>query len=546
MADNPARFFFEPRSVAVVGASRTPGRAGHQQLENLKSGFEGDVYAVNPGTDSIGNLPCYPTVASIPGEIDLAIVLVPVPHIPDVVRSCVEAEVPAVLIPASGFAEASDEGRVRQQLLLDTVRGTRTRLWGPNNGGLLNLSNNLLASFIEFPATRKGGISIVSQTGIYALAVFRQLMQVPGYGISKVATIGNACDINEADVIEYLARDPDTKIIALHLEGVPGGARTFEVLRSVTRHKPVLALIGGQSKAGATASLSHTAGLATDPEVVRGLMDQAGVIPVTDFTELIERAQALAIIGTIKPAARVAVVSTSGAACVVSSDLLSASGLEVATLSSENEKRLGELHPYDDGLRNPIDAYPAMENRGTDQVIPAMASIVFADPGVDAALFAMGAFPAGGSLFAAKMLAEPKQTRGKPAVCWPYGERAELELWEQELRAIGIPSCGGLDSAVKTLAALNRAAAAQSRAPVAGVAANIEAVTRTRSQLREARSRNHKTLSEPQARELLAGWGIEGPLSIVATDEAEALACSTMGRARWPSMRWRYFPNNPY
>ena len=130
------------------------------------------------------------------------------------------------------------------------MRGTRTRLWGPNNGGLLNLSNNLLASFIEFPATRKGGISIVSQTGIYALAVFRQLMQVPGYGISKVATIGNACDINEADVIEYLARDPDTKIIALHLEGVPGGARTFEVLRSVTRHKPVLALIGGQSKAG--------------------------------------------------------------------------------------------------------------------------------------------------------------------------------------------------------------------------------------------------------------------------------------------------------
>ena len=384
MAASTVRAFFEPRSVAVIGASRSPGRAGHQQVLNFKASFKGDIYPVNPGTDSIEGMRCYRSVADIPVSVELAIVLTPATHVPEVVESCVQAEVPAVLIPASGFAESSEAGVARQRQLLDTVKGTSTRLWGPNCAGLLNISNHLLGSFVEYPEVRKGGISIVSQTGTYAMGLFRNMMEIPGYGISKIAAIGNACDITEADILEYLAEDPDTEVIALHLEGVPGGARTFELCREITRVKPVLAVVAGQTQAGQQASSSHTAGLATDARVVRDLLEQVGVIRVRDFTELIHLTRAFSVVGTPRTTKRVAVVSTSGAACVLSADLLSEAGLEVATLSPTSESRIAPLLPDPNSVRNPIDVSLASLTHGNDKVIPEVTAALFEDPQVDA------------------------------------------------------------------------------------------------------------------------------------------------------------------
>ena len=515
--------FFEPRSVAVIGASRTPGRAGHQQVLNLKAGFKGEVYPVNPGTDSIEGMPCYPSVADIPASVELAIVLTPAPRIPEVVESCVQAEVPAVLIPASGFAKASVEGLARQQRLLDSVRGTHTRLWGPNCAGLLNISNHLLASFVEYPEVRKGGISIVSQTGTYALGLFRNMMEIPGYGLSKIATIGNACDITEADVLEYLADDPDTKIIALHLEGVPGGARTFELCRAIAPVKPVLALVAGQTQAGKQASLSHTAGLATDARVVRGLLDQAGVIPVRDFTELIDLTRALSVVGTPHRAKRVAVVSTSGAACVLSADLITEAGLEVATLSPSSEARLAALLPDPNSVRNPIDVSLASLTHGNDKVIPEVASGLFEDPQVDAALFAMGAFAGKGSWFSPNMLDPAKTHSAKPAVAWSYGPREYLEAWSREFETLRVPTFRDLRAAIAGLAAVDRAAAARHPASVIRTASNATRTKRARRLIQHARQQRQPALTEPQTRELLADWGIEGPTSTVAANKDEAL-----------------------
>ena len=468
-------------------------------------------------------MPCYPSVADIPASVELAIVLTPAPRIPEVVESCVQAEVPAVLIPASGFAEASVEGLARQQRLLDSVRGTHTRLWGPNCAGLLNISNHLLASFVEYPEVRKGGISIVSQTGTYALGLFRNMMEIPGYGLSKIATIGNACDITEADVLEYLADDPDTKIIALHLEGVPGGARTFELCRAIAPVKPVLALVAGQTQAGKQASLSHTAGLATDARVVRGLLDQAGVIPVRDFTELIDLTRALSVVGTPHRAKRVAVVSTSGAACVLSADLITEAGLEVATLSPSSEARLAALLPDPNSVRNPIDVSLASLTHGNDKVIPEVASGLFEDPQVDAALFAMGAFAGKGSWFSPNMLDPAKTHSAKPAVAWSYGPREYLEAWSREFETLRVPTFRDLRAAIAGLAALDRAAAARHPASVIRTASNATRTKRARRLIQHARQQRQQALTEPQTRELLADWGIEGPTSTVAANKDEAL-----------------------
>ena len=521
--NNAVKSFFEPRSVAVIGASRTPGRAGHQQLVNLKAGFKGDVYAVNPSADSIEGIPCYPSVADIPAVVELAIVLTPGAHVPEVVETCVEARVRAVLIPASGFAESSNDGHARQQRLLDKIRGTHTRLWGPNCAGLLNLHNHLLASFVEYPQTRKGGISIVSQTGTYALGLFRNMMEIPSYGISKIATIGNACDINEADVLEYLAGDDDTKIIALHLEGVPGGARTFELCREITRTKPVLAVVAGQTPAGQQASLSHTAGLATDARVVRGLLDQAGAIWVRDFSEVISLTHALSVVATPRVAKRIAVVSTSGAACVLSADLLSEAGLEVATLSPAGKSRLAPLLPDPNSVRNPIDVSLASLTYGNDQVLPEVTRVLFEDPQVDAALFAMGAFAgADDSWFSPKMLEPGKSSSAKPAVAWSYGPREYLESWVSEFESIGVPTFHDLRAAVDALAAIDRAATARQRVPALRHPPDKVKTKRAQS-LVQNMQQEPRTLTEPQARELLRVWGIEGPSSIVATNETESL-----------------------
>lgn len=521
---NIVKAFFEPRSVAVVGASRTPGRAGHQQLMNLKGGFEGDVYAVNPGTDTIEGLPCYPSVVDIPDSIELAIVLTPGRYVAEVVESCVEAEIPAVLIPASGFAEASEEGGARQQRLLDTVRGTRTRLWGPNCAGLLNLHNHLLASFVEYPQVRKGGISIVSQTGTYALGLFRNMMAIPNYGISKIATIGNACDVTEADVLEYLAEDDDTKLIALHLEGVPGGARTFELCREITRFKPMVAVVAGQTQAGKQASLSHTAGLATDARVVRGLLDQAGVVPARDFTELIELTHALSVAGAPRSAQRVAVVSTSGAACVLCADLLSEAGLSVATLSAASVSRLAPLLPDPNSVRNPIDVSLASLTHGNHKVMPEVISVLFEDPQIDAVLFAMGAFAgADGSWFSPNMLKPAKVNSHKPAVAWSYGPGDYLESWGKEFDAVGVPTFHDLRAAIAAIAAIDRAANARQRVAVIGHPPDSTRTANTQRLIDNARQHHHTVLSEPRTRELLAEWGIDGPNSIVSANEDEAL-----------------------
>lgn len=516
--------FFEPRTVAVVGASRTPGRSGHQQLLNLKSGFKGGVYAVNPSASSIEGVACFPSVADIPASIDLAIVLTPGSQVPAVVESCVAAEVSAVLVPASGFAEASDEGGARQQQLLDLIRGTRTRLWGPNCAGLLNLHNGLLASFVDYPKVRKGAISVVSQTGTYALGLFHNMMDIANYGISKIATIGNACDITEADVLEYLASDPETEIIALHLEGIPGGAKTLGLCREITRSKPVLAVVAGQTQAGQQASLSHTAGLATDARVVRGLLDQAGVVPVRDFTELIELTHTLSVAGSTRRVNRVAVVSTSGAACVLSADLLSEAGLEVATLGADSNRRLAPLLPDPNSVRNPIDVSLASLTHGNDRVIPEVTAALFADPNVDAALFAMGAFAgADGSFFAPSMLEPSKSDSGKRAVAWSYGPSTYLKTWYREFDLVNVPSFHDLRSAIAALAAIDRAAIARGREPVIARAPDPDKVARSQRLIEQAKTQKQVALTEPQTRELLAEWGITGPASLMATNEEEAL-----------------------
>ena len=454
--ENPARRFFEARSVAVVGASRSPGKAGFHQVDNLRRHYSGEVFPVNPNADRIAGYRCYSSLDAIQGAIDLAIVLRPAGDVLPALEACIARGVPAVLVPAAGFAEASEEGEALQCRMVQRARDSGVSIWGPNCGGFVNTANGLLASFIDLPRVRKGGIGIVAQSGIYVAGLFNQLMERSRFGVSAVATLGNACDVGAADVFEYLAEDPATSVIALHLEGLSEGARLLHAARSVAGRKPVVAALVGGSEAGAEASRSHTANLAVPGRVVPGLLAQAGIVPAREFIDLVDLAGAYSLMGTPRAARRVATISTSGGAGVIAADYADEFGIEMARLAPATRTRLGAVHPFDRGVENPIDAWPAMERHGTAAAMPEIADAVFHDPGVDAVLFGMGAYSGGGAEFDPSMVGDACASSDKPAVAWLYGPSSSLDAWRTNLEAIGIPCFRDLRGAVAALAGWER------------------------------------------------------------------------------------------
>ena len=454
--DNPARRFFEARSVVVIGAARSPGKAGFHQVDNLRRHYSGEVFPVNPNADRIAGCRCYPSLEAIEPTVDLAILLRPPGDVLPAFETCIARGIRAVLVPAAGFAEASEEGEALQARMVQRARESGVAVWGPNCGGFVNTANGLLASFIDLPRVRKGGIGIVAQSGIYVAGLLNQLMERPGFGVSTVASLGNACDVNAADVFEYLAEDPATSVIALHLEGLAGGARLLRAARSVAGRKPVVAAVVGGTESGAEASRTHTANLAVPGRIADGLLTQAGIVPAREFVDLVELAGAYALMGTPRPARRVATISTSGGAGVIAADYADEFGIEMARLAPTTRVRLGAVHPFARGVDNPIDAWPAMERHGTAVAMPEITDAVFRDPSVDAVLFGMGAYSGGGADFDPAMVGDAHARSGKPAVAWLYGPSSSLDEWRTGLEAIGIPCFGDLRGAVAALAGWDR------------------------------------------------------------------------------------------
>ena len=530
--ENPARRFFEARRVAVVGASRSPGKAGFHQVDNLRRHYSGEVFPVNPNADRIAGYRCYPALDAIEPPIDLAIVLRPAADVLPAFEACIARGIPAVLVPAAGFAEAGEEGEALQAHMVQRARASGVALWGPNCGGFVHTANGLFASFIDLARLRTGGIGIVAQSGIYVAGLLNQLMERPSFGVSTVASLGNACDVGAADVFEYLAEDPATTVIALHLEGLQEGARLLRAARSVAGRKPVVAALVGGTESGAEASRSHTANLAVPGRVAAGLLAQAGIVQAREFVDLVDLARACALMGTPRPARRVATISTSGGAGVIAADYADEFGIAMARLAPATRTRLGVVHPFARGVDNPIDAWPAMERHGTAVVMPEIADAVFHDPGVDAVLFGMGAYSGGGDDFDPRMVGRAHAGSGKPAVAWLYGPSTSLDEWRSNLESIGIPCFGDLRGAVAALAGWDRMYRRGLEPDPPAPAVDAERLRRLRAAADAARSAGQVSLSEAEALALLDAWGVSTVPREPARTPAEAAAAA--GRLGWP------------
>jgi acyl-CoA synthetase (NDP forming) len=346
---------FYPRSVAVVGASTSEAKFGGRFLQALINfGYRGPIYPVNPKGSEILGLKMYPSVREIPGPVDLADVMVPAHLVPQVLEECLAKGIRAAQIFTSGFAETGDEQGRRLEEELKALAKRGIRIIGPNCFGVYcPESGHTLLPGGDFPQ-ESGPVAFITQSGGHAVE-FARLAWGMGIRFSKMVSYGNACDVNESDLLEYLAQDSKTRIIAMYLEGPRQGRRFLRLVGEVAREKPVLIWKAGLTSAGARAVYSHTASLAGEEAVWDALFHQTAALRVNNLEELADATVALLRLPP-NTGRRVGVVGGGGGISVAVTDACDRAGLEVPPLNQDVQEKLRSiLPPAGTAFRNPVD-----------------------------------------------------------------------------------------------------------------------------------------------------------------------------------------------
>jgi len=450
-------FFFEPKGVAVVGATPEPYSGGRYLLINLTLGYQGPVYPVNPKYDQILGLRCYPRVSGIDGPLDLALIFVPAQAVPQVLEECVKKGVRGAIIESSGFAEVGPEGKALQDQCVAIARKVGMRLWGPNCMGLIDTSRRYIFSFIIPEAWQgvmnPGHVSLIVQSGLLSAGFITTLMGNKTLELAKVCSIGNKSDVEETELLEYLLKDPATKVIALYLESFINGRRFFELATS--SDKPIVVLKGGKTPLGAEASASHTASLAGNNELIRGTLKQAGVHQADDFFEMVDIARTLEKDFYLqqppqgKP--RIAILSYSGAAGIVTTDHMEKYGLTLARLSPQTQKRLEELSPAWMPVKNPVDYWPATEKHGPSLAYKHAIETLHNAPEVDALIVHLFTGFGIWSLNMKEIMSVIKGCR-KPILFWLLGPEKSREVTRMALEEEGWPTFYEIHRTVRVMA----------------------------------------------------------------------------------------------
>lgn len=349
------RPFFQPKAVAIVGASRNPSSIGYQLLKcALENHFRGSVYAVNPNASAIDSLRVYPSVKELPEPVDLAVIAVPRDAVLQVVDNCAERGVRALVVITAGFAEIGAEGREWQQKLLEKVRGYGMRMVGPNCMGLLNTDPQvqLNASFSPvFPP--HGRVAMSSQSGALGLAILA-LARQRQLGLSTFISVGNKADISGNDLLQYWEEDVNTNVILLYLESFGNPRRFARIARRVARSKPIVAMKAGRTLAGGRAAGSHTAAMAASDVAVDALFRQTGVIRAETLDEMFDLATTLSN-QPLPDGRQVAILTNAGGPGILCADACEAGGVLVPELSDETKAHLRRFLPPTASVTNPVD-----------------------------------------------------------------------------------------------------------------------------------------------------------------------------------------------
>ena len=449
--------FFYPKSVAIVGASRNPGSVNFDLVANLvELKFNGKIYPVNPNTEEILGLKTYPDLKSIEGEVDLVVVAVPAAAAPAIVRDCVNKKVKMVALIPGGFSETGAAGTRVQDEMRQVLKGTGIRATGPNALSPINTANNLIISFARRQKLQRGKLSFIFQSGLYEPR-FDWLFSSFHLRLSKLIDLGNKMDVTEVDALEYLAQDPETEVIALHLESIAGETRKFmQVLRDVTPKKPVIVLKTGRTDAGRKMAASHTGAIIKSSDiVVDAALKQSGAIRAQGLDEFFDLAKIFEYLSPLKtvPGNRIAVATFPGGEAVITVDFCQLYGFNLAELSPPTYDRLRAVFPAWEITVNPFDMGICNQIYGPDRVYEVLLPALAEEPDVDCLAIQVGSI--GGNRQAdperLPRLFDGMISRGKPVVTWdgdPVGGREEIEC----LEANRIPVYPSAERAIRALA----------------------------------------------------------------------------------------------
>jgi len=347
------RDLFYPRSIAVLGASDTPGKLGWNVFNNLLSHkFEGDLYPVNIKAETVQGVAAVPNISEVEGDVDVAIVLVPAAVTSMAVSEACKKGAKFAVVESAGFAEIGEGGKKIEKDILEAAKDGGCRVLGPNCSGIINTHHNMVQSIGVVDELGKGDIGLVAQAGVYAAGMLWGMRHTLDFGI--VATIGNKLDINETDVLEFLGEDDNIGVVCMYLEDVKSGRRFIDIAREVVKKKPVIALKAGRTEAGKKAISSHTASLAGNDQIYDAVFRQSGIIRARNNNHMFSLAKAFSK-QPLPPNDGVLVVSYAGSLGVATTDALYMNGLRLAELDEDAEDRLKEILPPYVGCHNPVD-----------------------------------------------------------------------------------------------------------------------------------------------------------------------------------------------
>ena len=346
--------FFNPKSVAVIGASKQRGKIGHTILEVLKEGYKGEIYPINPHEQELLFLKAYGSVLDVKESIDLAVIAVPKEAVPKVLKECVKKKIEAVVIVTSGYSEIGDKKSGEE--LQKIVKGTKTKVCGPNCLGVYDGYSQVDTLFLPETKLRRpsaGGISFVSQSGAFGSTLL-DLIESEGIGISKFVSYGNQAGVKDVDFLEYLGQDEKTKVIVMYMEGVSDGKKFMEVAKKISVKKPIIIFKSGRTERGSEAAASHTGSLAGSYNIYQAAFKQSGVLEAQTIEDIFDFAKALEKQLPAK-GKRIAIVTNGGGFGVITSDSVIESGMELVEFSKETAEILKGVLPAYGTVHNPLD-----------------------------------------------------------------------------------------------------------------------------------------------------------------------------------------------
>lgn len=506
--------FFAPRSVAVIGASRTPGKLGYAVLHNIvQHGYGRAIYPVNPTADQILGLRCYPTVLAVPGPVDLAVITVPSKIVPAVLTECGQKGVRGSIIISAGFRETGHEGRHREREIVEIARRYGMRLIGPNCLGLMDTVSSLNASFaVGMP--RRGTIAFMSQSGALCTAVLDMAL-AEEVGFSRFVSLGNKADTDEIAFLEAWQDDPHTRVIMAYLEGIENGTAFMRVARQVSREKPILCIKAGTTDAGSRAVSLHTGALTGLERAYEAAFRQSGVIRARSVQELFDYAIAFARQPPLRND-RIAIVTNAGGPGIMATDACERAGFQLASFAPETTQALRQTLPPARGL-NPVDL---LGDAPAERYRLALEPVV-RDPNVGGVLVILTPQVMTQVEETAQVIGELSRRSDRPILgCFMGRERVQPGI--RLLNRYGVPNYPGPERAVAALAAMRHHRCWRERPPQALESFDLDH-DRVRRVLAGAWAEGRMVLSDLETGDILEACGIRTPRTFLAGDAQAAV-----------------------